>query len=110
MRSPRLTGLTMWTSKPASFDFRRSSACPQPLTATNHVLAPRLLPDAAGGLVAIQPREADVEEHDLGTKPLGGIHGFQPVVRRPRLVAQDRQQHGEGRRRVLAVVDDEDAP
>lgn len=40
IRASKLTGFTRWPSKPASWDFRRSSSCPHPVRAISRILVP----------------------------------------------------------------------
>src|SRR5262249_21606560 len=49
--------------------------------------APGLLPDAAAGVVAVELRQADVEQHHVGAERLGQLQGLEAVVGRARVVA-----------------------
>ena len=60
-------------------------------------------------LVAVELRQADVEQHDVGPEALGRIDRFEAVVGGGRFVALSSQQHGQARGRVAIVVDDQDA-
>ena len=51
------------------------------------VLAPGLLADAAAGLEAVDPRQAEVHEHDVGTQALGGGKSLHAIVGHERLVS-----------------------
>ena len=64
-RAARSTGLTRWWSKPASLDRRRSSSWPQPVRAIRTTPSPRWLADPARGLVAVQLRQPDVQQHHV---------------------------------------------
>ena len=75
----------------------------------HQALSPRLLPDAAAHLVAVQFRQTDIEQHGIGTKPLGGFDGFNAVVGLVRLMSAELQQHRQRFGSVFAVVDDQDA-
>ena len=60
-----------------------------------------------GGVVAVQLRQADVEQNHVGTKLLRRGDRFKAIVRGARPMARGVQQQGERRRAVPVVVDDE---
>jgi len=72
-----------------------------------HVLAPCQAAYSAANVVAVEPRQADVEQHDLRPQRLCGFDGRESVVCRPRLVAFHPEQRRERLRGVDIVVDDE---
>ena len=74
-----------------------------------HGVAPRLFPQPAGHLVAVHPRQADVEQDEAGESAVGRPEGGRPVVDGADFVSQQRQQEGEAVGRVVIVVHDEDA-
>src|SRR5205814_9506950 len=63
---------------------------------------------AAGQLVAVHHREADVDEGHVGVEGGGGLEGGGAVVGDGGEVAAGDQALGEGVGRVAVVVDDED--
>src|ERR1700704_3792554 len=69
--------------------------------------APRLLPDAATHLEAIELGKTDVEQYQIGTQSVDGFHGLDTIVRHVGLVPDHRQQPGQRLRRVDVVVDDQ---
>src|SRR5204863_2560130 len=73
-------------------------------------LAPGLLADVATSVITIQLRHADVQEYEVGTEPLRRRDGLQSVVRQFGLMPEDVQEHGQGVRAVLVVIDNQNAP
>jgi len=68
-----------------------------------------LSPQPLGYVVAIQARQADVQEYDIGRMLSGLVHGLQAAVGQLNYVPIASQQPGEAPRRVPIVVHDEDA-
>ena len=66
-RTASSTGLTRCRSKPAASPFFTASWSPQPVRAMTAICrAPRLLAQAAADLVAVEQRQADVQQHHVG--------------------------------------------
>ena len=57
----------------------------------HRVLAPRLLTDAPGRVVAVQPWHPDVDEDQVGAERRRHVQRLQPIVSRPKLVAHERE-------------------
>jgi hypothetical protein len=75
----------------------------------HHVLAARLRAHAPGDLVAVDPRQADVEKHDLRALALGDGERGLAIVGRRDVVSPQPEQESHALPRVLVVVHDEDA-
>ena len=71
--------------------------------------APRLLANAAGGLVAVQPRHAHVHQDRLRAERLRDLHRLDAVVGGPHLVPRELEHHRHRGRRVTVVVHHQDA-
>ena len=74
-----------------------------------HLLAPRLLAYAAARIEAVDARQAQVHQHDVGTQTFRGGQSLDAVVRHERLVPLFLQQDLQQFRVVGVVVDDEHA-
>ncbi len=74
------------------------------------VFAPRLLADVAADLVAVKPRQADVQQDNVRALLLDHLDRFDSIMRHERLIAGDLQQHREWISRVSVVVDNDDTP
>ena len=98
-------GFTRWWSNPASAVRRRSSCCPQPVSAARTtLLQARLLPHPACDFVAVHARHPDVEEDHVRAVRRCQLQRRRAVVGDPDLVALQPQQHGEAHGGVLVVV------
>src|SRR5687767_1662570 len=74
------------------------------------LLAARQRPDAPRGFDAVHAWHAEIQ-HDGVRMPFTGLsYGFDPVARRPHLMALQSQQLGQGAGRVEIVVGDHHAP
>ena len=82
---------------------------PPPRQGDEDGLWTRCAPNALGGLVAVQPRKADVEQDDVRLEFCNRSHGVCSIVRRPDFMTDELEQHGDHVRRVLIVIDDQDA-
>src|SRR3989337_2380746 len=67
-------------------------------------------PDATRRLVAVKPRQADVEQDDARAPGPGELHRGRAIMCQARVVAVRAEQLAEGRRGVAIVVDEEDPP
>ena len=103
-------GLTRWWLKPAATERRRSSSCPQPVSAISEMWRLRGIgADAARDLVAVHAGHADVEQHDVGLERLDALERGAAAMGQRHFGAQHAQQHREALAAVAAVVDDQDA-
>src|SRR3954463_16660436 len=75
-----------------------------------HAAPPALATDALGKLVAVDVGHAEIEDGDVRTELGTDRERALAVVGRAHLLAAQPQQLRERLRRVLVVVDDEDAP
>lgn len=69
----------------------------------------RQLAKLAGNLVAIEPRQQDVQQDNLGPEGACRRQGHGTIVRHLDIMSPDAQKNGEAVNRILAVIDDEDA-
>ena len=80
----------MCASNPASLGAVTVFLLPPPSERHEHnVLPPRRFADAAAHFIAIHSWQADVEQHGIGTQPLGGFNRRQAVVHFVRFVASN---------------------
>ena len=75
-----------------------------------HVFAPRLVSDAARGLVAVEPGHSEVHQHDPWPEFTRQVDRGKTIVRDSRLVSHGFEQNGQHRGGVFVVVDNQDAP
>src|SRR3982074_2039846 len=72
-------------------------------------MAPWLLPNAASGLVSIEPRHADVHENYVGPQIAGRFDGFKSVVGVKCLAAECSYNHAQTCECISVVVDNQRA-
>jgi hypothetical protein len=76
----------------------------------DHRLAPRLVPDPVGDLIAVQLGQADIEQHHVGPELVCHTHRFEAIVGGADLMALALQQLASADRREPLVVHDQNAP
>jgi hypothetical protein len=52
--------------------------------------------DPPAGLIAVEQRHPDVEQHDVGAESFGDVDGLDAVVRGPGLMSVEPEQEGKG--------------
>src|SRR5262245_22517437 len=75
----------------------------------HHVAPPGMLPYAPASLAAVDLRQADVEQDDIGPESLRNLDGLEAVMRHLRRIALHVEQHFQRLDDVAIVVDDEDS-
>jgi hypothetical protein len=74
----------------------------------DHDLSPGLLAERAADFVPAQLRQADIEDHDIGTKSSRFCEGLFAIVRGLNLISTHFQEHRECFSGITVVVHDQD--
>src|SRR5690606_7634962 len=70
----------------------------------------RILPELAGDVISVEPRQADIAEHDVGLERVDAPYAVDAGMRDVNVVTFDLERLAERSRRVDVVLDDEDTP
>ncbi len=104
------SGFTRCESKPTSRERRRSSSCPQPVSAISTAcLAPGLGADPSRDFVAIELRHADVEQHHIGVARRGDFERLSPIGSRVHFVPIALKKRRQAVQRIPIVIGQQNA-